>query len=71
LLQRIGQVDLGRFLQNDIVIEPERPRDFDRDGNAQGGCADNNVRLQWRELVGQCLTDMRTEFHPHVDDHHQ
>ncbi len=71
LHERVGQMDLRRFLGDDILVEAERARDFDNDRDAKRRGADDDVGLERAELGGKRLADALAELHPHIDHHQQ
>ena len=64
-------MDFRRFLQDHVVVEPQRSAHFDGDGNAERGRTDDNIGFERRELLGELLAGMFAEFHAEIDDHHQ
>jgi hypothetical protein len=70
LYQRVGEMNLRRFLRDDVLVEAKRARDLDYHRNAQRRRADDDVGLERAQMIGHRFADALAERHAHVD-HHQ
>ena len=67
---RFAQVDLGRLVQDEVVVQPERPGDLDGQGDAHGGHRDHHLGPVGGQALGQLPPGLLGEGHPvvHADE---
>ena len=67
----IREVDLGRLVEDGVVIEPEGSRRLDRQRDAHGGDRDHHLDLEVRQHRSQLGPRRGAEGHPVIDGDHE
>jgi hypothetical protein len=65
------RVDLGRLLQDQVVVEPESPGHLDGQRDAHGGDRHDHVGLVGGQELGQLRAGLLGEAHPVVNGDEQ